>query len=470
MCTDGSSLEQRLIFPEKSGIDPFWYSARAAVAGTLFLFLLVQALSCLIPPFQSPDEPAHIERAYRLAKGTIFLDTRAGYTGGDIDTGLVTYMSQFAEIPFQYNHKMTASIARAGEHISWSDKAQFRGFSNTATYFPLPYVPAALALFVGERVGLSVRDTYYLSRTLSLTAALGLLLAALLIYPIPLAVIALFLLPMTLFQLGSATLDSVTYGTSALTAALFMRGLTPSFSFSSRMLVALTLCSISLATSRIALIPLTFLPAAIYRVRSSYRHLISSVVSLGLSLAWIIFALITVKGLSTGGFSAIEVSKYYLLNPASFVQVCFNTFINGRILISYLDDFIGVLGWLDTPLSSQVYWTCSLLLLTLSFISIPRDRHSLINYGSIVLFGVAVLSLLFIFIIELAVYTPHPAKVIVGFQGRYFTPILIFIGYSIFRRPPSSTELKLAALVAFPAITFSLVDMTLKLLYRYWQS
>ena len=39
----------------------------------VFAFLTASALSYLIPPMQSPDEMSHVERAYLLSKGHIFL-------------------------------------------------------------------------------------------------------------------------------------------------------------------------------------------------------------------------------------------------------------------------------------------------------------------------------------------------------------------------------------------------------------
>ena len=396
---------------------------------------------------------------------------RNGSTGGAIDTGLLAYMDLFDKIPFQYDRKLTDSEIRFSKRIIWSGKRQFSDLSNTAVYFPLPYLPQAMAFLVGERAGLSVRDTYYLTRMLSLAATLFMLWAALLLYPTPLIVIVLFATPMTLFQLGSASLDAVTFGMSALTASLFMRGSDIRFSFDSPMQVALLVCVLSLATSRINLIPLTLLPAALYPVRRSRLYLISSAISLCLSLAWIAFTLMTIKGaMPTRELSTIDTAKYYLTNPGSLFQIFFDTFRNGDILKSYWAMFVGVLGYLDTPLDSYLYAMFGLLLFMLAVISVQRDKASLFNFANLSLSCSAVLSLVFVFLIELLTWTPYPAKVIEGIQGRYFTPILILLGYSIFGRKLSPFTLRLSLFIAFLAIFFSIADMTPKLLNRYWLS
>jgi hypothetical protein len=167
----------------------FWYSRNEIIVLLVFLLLLVNSLSCLIPPFQSPDEFNHLKRAYLLSKGEVVLGSANGLTGGRIDTGLLDYMDYFHEIPFRYEKKITNPGAWSTREIAWSGRRQFSALPNTAAYLPLPYMPQALAFIVGEQTALSVGDTYYLARVLSLIATLGLLFAAFLVYPVPLIVV-----------------------------------------------------------------------------------------------------------------------------------------------------------------------------------------------------------------------------------------------------------------------------------------
>lgn len=446
----------------------FWYSRWMASVTVLLLFLVVQSVSFLIPPFQSPDEPAHLARAYLLSKGEIFLGARGGETGGNIDTGLLAYMDSFQEFPFQYDRKLTHTIIHAVKQIRWSGHRQFRGLFNTAVYFPLPYLPQAVAFAIGERMHLTVETTYYLARLFSLAATLALLWAALVLYSTPYLVLALFAIPMTLFQLGSASLDSVTFGTCALTGALFLRACDPQFSFDLREHAAFVLCIISLATSRVVLIPLTLLPAVLYTVRRSYWYIISSMISGCLSLAWIAFVFVSIKGLPPNEFSTLDMAKYYLTHPLVLCTISFDTLTDGDLLISYWTMFIGVLGWVDTPLNFYVYVLFGILLLGLVFISAQWDTTSSISRGRLSLLCASTLSLVFIFVVELLTFTPFNAKVIDGVQGRYFTPILILFGYAALGRKLSPLQVKLSFLTVFLVITLSIVSMVPKLLQRYW--
>jgi uncharacterized membrane protein len=448
--------------------EEFWYSTHSAVAFAAFLLILVQTISLLIPPFQSPDEPAHLKRAYLMSKGRVFLGSKDGTTGGYIDTGLLDYIHSFDDLRFQYDNKITSSTVRMSRKIEWSGKRQFSDFPNTAFYFPLSYLPQAVALTIGENTGLTVRESYYLARLFSLLVTLALILAAFLLYPVPLMVLAAFVTPMSLFQLGSASLDSVTFGLCALAGALFMRGANAKFSFSAKMHVALIICLFSLVTSRIALFALTPLPVVLYATRKSRSYLISSAALISLSAAWTIYALETVKGVPPRELTTIEIIKYYLGRPASFVRVFFDTITSGSMLKSYWSMFVGVLGWLDTPLGSEIYAGFGILFAMLGILSLGRKPASVLKKGSISLACGAVCSLLLMYFVFLVTYDPHPAKIIEGIQGRYFTPIFIVFAYAIFGRRLSSSELRVGLILLSLMIAFAIVGATPRLLGRYW--
>ena len=448
----------------------WWYSRCAATISLFFLFLLVQSISYLIAPFQSPDEFNHLKRAYLLSKGEVFLSSKNNHTGGNIDTGLLDYMGCFDSIPFNYDKQITNTDVAKFKEISWSGQRQFSELPNTAFYFPLPYVPQALALGVGEKVGLSVSNTYYLARLFSLTATLGLLWTALQLYPVPLVVLALFATPMTLFQLGSASLDSISFALSALAAALFMRGANKKYSFTVVMHISLFICLFSLATSRFNLIALTPLPAVLYTIRGSRSYLVSfGTLTLG-SLAWILFALKTVQGMPPRQLSTIDTISYYLGDIGAFVHVLFATITNGAIINNYWNMFIGVLGWADTPLGTSVYAAFGVLFATLAFVSLQRQKAYLLTTGSVALVCGAAMSLFLLFVVLLVAWSPHPARAIEGMQGRYFTPILILLGFSIFGRRLSVPELRMGLAVIFGMVALSIVSMEPRLLSRYWIS
>jgi uncharacterized membrane protein len=464
------------VVTDKGGLHPpngsFWYSRRAAVFFLAFLFVIVVLFSSLIPPFQSPDEFNHIKRAYLLSKGEVFVrSSRNGVTGADIDTGLLNYMQYFEPMPFYYATKMTSAAVASSEAITYSGAREFSELPNTAGYFPLLYLPQALALLAGERFKLTVAESYRLARLCSLMVTLGLLWYSMRLYPVPIMVLALFLTPMSLFQLGSASLDALTFSTSVLIGALFMRGADRTYSFSGYMHAALAFCLLALATSRVYLIALTLLPSVLFRVRRARSYLASTVMILVLSISWIVYVLKTVKdgGLIHGvGTLALDIASYYFEHAGALVKVFFATLSNVDILATHWRMFVGVLGWIDTPLASGVYIAFAVLATGLIVISCPRNTNQLLRGGSLPLTCCAVLSLILLHLIALAMWTPHPATVISGVQGRYFYPIFILLGFSMLGRPLENTERNLALCVSLILVGLAVASAAPRLLSRYW--
>jgi uncharacterized membrane protein len=455
------------LLPKKGS---FWYSRRTALFFLSFLFVIVVLFSTLVPPFQSPDEFNHIKRAYLLSQGELFVgSSRDDITGGAIDTGLLTYMQYFEPMGLNYAAKMTSNTAVSSERIKYSGAREFSELPNTAQYFPLVYLPQALALFAGERFKLTIAESYRLARLLSLVVTLGLLWYAMLLYPVPIIVLALFLTPMSLFQLGSASLDALTFSTSVLVGALFMRGADREYSFSGYMHATLAICLLALSTSRVYLITLSLLPLVLFRVRRARSYIASTAMVLVLSISWIVYVLTAVKGvLPDSEITPLEVASYYFVHVGALVKVFFVTLSNGDILATYYRSFVGVLGWFDTPLASGVYIAFAALMAGLVIIVCPRDRGQFLRGGSLSLMCSGALSLILLHLIALAMWTPHPATVIHGVLGRYFYPVFILFGFSMLGRPLGDKERSLALCVALVMVALTVASAGPRLLYRYW--
>lgn len=447
-----------------------WYSRSTAGFLILSLFVLVRALSPLVPPLQSPDEPEHLKRAYLLSKGEIFLRASNGTTGGAIDTGLLAYMGMFDKFPLEYSVKITSADIASSNKASWSGKRTFSDLANTAVYFPLPYLPQALAFRLGESLGATVADSYGLARLFSQLAALGMLWAALLVYPTPTFIVCLFATPMSLFQISSASLDAVTFGMTALCSSLFMRAVCPHRSFTPAMHITFVLCIVALATSRANLIVLAGLPLAVWAMRRSSIHLLSFAVTTLLSVGWTAFAAITVRGMPQAGSGILWSVKFYLAHLHALLKIIIGTVSNWELLNSYWDSYIGVLGNLDTPLDPWAYGAFAALFIALIVRSSILRCISLERCITLTLTSTALIALLGIFAIELLTWTPLGSSFVRGIQGRYFTPILILLGYAHFTSYAARSERTVWILSLYAFAMLSVVSMTPKLLYRFWLS
>lgn len=438
------------------------------LAFVCLLFVTVELLSCFIPPFSSLDEFTHIKRAYQLSRGDVIPKTIDGVEGGYVDEGLIEFMSYFDRMPFHYDRKVDQQTLRASRRVQWSHTTRFSEFPNTVTYFPLIYLPQALALLTGRKCGLSVSDSYYLARLFSLVATLALMLSAFSIYPVSPVVAALFLIPMTLFQLSSASLDAVAFGLMTLSCSIFMRSVTEERFSDFRPQAALFLCLLALITSRPNLLPLALLPAVSF-VRYRRRYLLfSSTVLFCAWVSWIACVKFTVPELGPPQeLTSGQIEYYYITHPIALVRVLFATVGTRDALSGYWASFVGTLGW-DDSISPGMEIPFGILILVLAAMSLQRKRAGLLSAEALSLDVIALSSVLLMLLMELATWTHHPADVIYGVQGRYFFPVLVLLSFSLLSKPLSQTQCALSALVLLALVSLSVCTMGPKLLQRYW--
>jgi len=425
-----------------------------AAGFAIVLFCLCFAISQLIPPFQSPDEDAHVKRAYLLGHGQIWLSTPAqSPTGGLIDQGLLQLMGQFDGLPFHAEKKLSANELYEAGQVRWQGAYSFSPTSAISHYFPFLYAPQALGLRIGEILNLSVLHSYQLAKLFALLAACVLIYWALSIYPFSLAVLGLFVLPMSLFQMGSASLDGIAHAMSLFVIALFLRishqsnakqASSGAVNSSAWPGILLALCIALLTSSRMQLLPLLFLLWSCSRQTGQKKYLYYAAAVGIFTLSWILLSITTVVDTKvTTSLTPIQAISFYLAHPITGVQVLFSTLTNLAILKSYATSFIGVLGWLDASLPKAQYGLLGALLVFLVALCFSWRPQGLSKHHQVVLVLCAVCSMGIVFAALLIQWTPHPATVILGVQGRYFFVPALLIGIALTRpfvRPFADTS------------------------------
>jgi uncharacterized membrane protein len=416
-----------------------------AAGFAIVLFCLCFTLSQLIPPFQSPDEDVHVKRAYLLGHGQIWLSTPAqSPTGGLIDQGLLQLMGQFEGLPFHAEKKLSANELYESGQVRWQGSYTFHPTSAPSHYFPLLYTPQALGLRIGELLNLSVLHSYELAKLFALLAGCALIYWALLIYPFSLAVLGLFVLPMSIFQMGSASLDGIAHAMSFFVIALYLRISQQSstkqttggaFNSAPWQGILLALCIALLTSSRMQLLPLLFLLWSCSNQTRQKKYLYYAAAVGIFTLTWILLSIATVVDIKVPtSLTPIQAISFYLAHPITGVQVLFSTLTNLAILKSYATSFIGVLGWLDASLPKAQYGLLGALLVLLMALSFSWRPQGLSKHHQSVLVLCAVSSMGIVFAALLIQWTPHPATVILGVQGRYFFVPALLIGVA-FTRP-----------------------------------
>ncbi|WP_326542800.1 DUF2142 domain-containing protein [Pseudorhodoferax sp.] len=431
-------------------------------------------LSMLTPPFQSPDEFDHVKRAYLLSRGQILLQSPPGEgSGGAVDTGLLAYMSVFWALPFKPDKKVTTADLAQARSVQWTREHTFSAAPGTGYYLPLAYLPQAMALAVSRYAGLSVDVSYRAARLAALLVAFAMLAWALRLHPLPPVAIGLLTLPMTLFQLASASLDAVTYALAVLALACYLHASRARGATRPRVLITFSVAMFVIITCRFHLFPMVLLFAALWQMTGRRAVLWAGMAVCVLALAWTMVAMqTTVDPRTVTGTSARTVLLHYLANPGTFLALVAHMLALPDYQDFYRQSFLGILGWLDARFDVEQYrwlgWGLAWLVLG-SVGPFWRWRGHEIGWR-VLLLACSIACVLLIFLALLATWNPHPAQVIEGVQGRYFWVPMLMACLALAPSAETSNRLHRRALVGAQLIfiAFSVYSTAGLLLTRYW--
>ena len=400
----------------------------------LLVWLVAFGLSQLVPPMQSPDENSHIARADTLTRGQWLLGLQAGSlgTGSTVDEGLLTFIDIHMRQAAHPGRRLDPAERAQADAARWTGRERYAAIPGTGYYLPFVYAPQALGLGLGRALDLDIATSYQLARAATLLACVALLAAAVRVLPPNPFVVAVLLLPMSLFQLLSPTLDGVTACLALLLLALFLAGWDRGRPFGAAASATLAAGLLLLAGSRIHLLPLLALPLWLAWRRRSRRDLVLGLLAAAASLAWVMIALRrTVDLRIPRQHSTAELVTHYVTQPLEFFRVVGATLAHDETRDFYLTSFVGNLGWLDTPLAPGLYpwlWTGLGLAALLSL----RWRPGSGDLGArLWLLASALACAALTFFALLVAWTPHPAVLVGGIQGRYFIVPALVAGHAL---------------------------------------
>jgi len=422
-----------------------------------------------VPPFQAPDELTHMARADIIASGPSGLGETV-QDGRRVLVGQAHVALQDASRPFQRLQ------AQPAEKVRWADIAYATSVGldarRTAIFpgqalNPLLYAPISAAVAWGRHFGWDVLDTLYLARTLNAVVSLAIgFLALRLAAGARLPLFAFLMLPMSLDLMGSAVQDGPVIAVTALAVALLSRGMGEGRPLSGREVAAAAICLILVGMAKpphVAFAVLLWLAPA----ERPRRKRLWALAALAIPLAW--NAWVSATGwlptsrpgavMSTAGQAA-----FLLRHPESVWDVAQHTFAAAGKF--YVQQFVGVLGWLDTPLTwtfyAAAYVMLALALLTPAAVGARGWAALRLAVAPlVVLVSGAVFGSLYLG------WSPVGGPMVDGVQGRYFLPIALLLPLA-FEGPrpllggPRAAEglsvLLTAAVILFPLISLSCVE------------
>lgn len=442
-------------------LDPALVSRLLAALFCVYAAVAVPAVALLMPPFQAADELNHAERADQIASGGLVATRYGGDTtsGGTVDLGLARLAAPFDGIRFQPENKETRAMADQAASVGWGNRG-VSSFPNTAIYPPFLYLPAALGLRLGRGVGVSMLHGLLLARLLQATASIVVAATAIALSGgfAPL-LFALCCLPMTLSLFGSVSQDGPMIATAALASMLLARP-----GVSGRGFVPGCIALALVAMARPAYLPLCLLPLLLPALPLRAR-LAGAGGTIAAVLGWTVLA----GRVTLFRPSAAQVAGQLhalSLHPGIWTMLVRSTLrVQWHEGCPYCRQFIGVLGWLDTPLPDPYYALTALVLLAalLSSAAVATPVPGINRAGAALLIGSAVVA---VFALQYLSWSPIGGGTIEGVQGRYFLPLLPFLALTLPHGRPRSPSWAFAALCFYPAL--SIVVTLRAIVFRYY--
>lgn len=393
----------------------------------IFAIIFGICFTFITPPFQVPDEPTHFYVTYKFSNFGDKYIPRSVVTTADaffpsLAAGGKTNVEQilsFISLPLDRDNKTSFELD---------------------IYSPIPYIPQVIGVSIGKIFDLSPLILMYFGRIVNLVIWIFLIYVTIRVSPIAKWLFFLLALtPMSLFQAASLSPDAVTNGTSFLVISLVLYYCLDEkkqrISKYDILIIILLSSVLSLSKQVYLIIPLLFIliPIKKFNSKKEYISIIALLLFLVVSLNVLWYLHISGQVIERSSGASISKIFYYIIeDPLSYMSILINTVGTDILRQFYINSFIGILGWLDTPLPDYVY--NSYIPMLLLAIILDKRNDIVVRWKMRYIFGMAfclifILIMISMYMIMAGTGTKIGDGLITGVQGRYFIPIspLLFI-------------------------------------------
>ncbi len=452
-----------------------------------FLFMIFN------PPFQAPDEDSHLYKIYGITDGSwsfkkyttdniggISLGKKLTFSGQILPSGLVKasrYNKRIAGEPLKKtSFEETAQIAKISLE---KENKIFIGYP-APFYTPLSYIPAIFFVLILKLINASPFWMLYVSRLCSLITYTALLYFTIKITPVKKWMfLTLGLLPMCLYQASALSTDGLSNG-----AAFFLTAYALYLSFSKEVkkitrrhiltfLGLITLLSICKFTYFWLILLYFLIPKERFDSKLQKYKLFALIFGISgtLCIIPILYHMHITQGLqAVQSFSTnlekSDLTKFIFNHPIEYILLISKTLLyNFRY---YLNGFVGLFGWIDTPLPYYAVWTY-IYTIVLASITNYDEKSVDINLKEKILFSTISLGCLFLICTSCYLnFLPDDyTNTIAGIQGRYFIPFapLFFL---LFYNTKINFKTKLFEYLIIFLINFVLFISLIRIIYRFY--
>ena len=398
-------------------------------------FLITIPFICLLfiilmPTFKNHDETGHWNRIYEISTGNLLTKKINGRIGNFFPRStLEVYNNQDWE-GITYSKLLELSEIR----LKNQENTVFIPMGTTAIYSPIQYLPQVLGVCLSRLMTDHVLVMAYMARIFNLIVSLALLYYAIKWMPFgKKIVLVLAYIPILIEGISSMSPDALTISVAYLLIA-YILNLTYSkkvTNITNKNLIFIGILASVLALCKIVYIPLVFfiliLPKEKFALEKNRR----------ISLAMIIIIAVLIN-LTWLGISSHYLADYQndmpliqtvelITHPFIYIKKLFYTIgVEGQ---SYLAEIFGsTIGWCEfIKVSDIIPMGLGFLFMLICFLD-NSIKEILTKQQKILIAIISVTIILLIFTSLYIQWTKYGSPIIEGVQGRYFLPIMPFIG------------------------------------------
>lgn len=428
-------------------------STRAHWLAFVIMVMMGSLIAHALPPNGVPDEIAHLSKVAKVNSGVLLSDS-----------GAVPVVDVFEMYANMNDVREPAVINPEALSTALSKplacKRAVRSLPTMAdSYAPHLYAVPAMVLSASCAMDASFGSFMTLSRIVNLLFAAALIAIGIRFASLgKWSLVAVGLLPMTLTQIASLSADSLTLSLSLCFIGL-VSGIAGGRLSPSKVKYWLPVLALMLAFAKPGS---AWILIAILFCRRAYvaesRSFILAVVTV-LIVPWLVHAAWVIAS-SSGARPLAGVDPQANLellrsDPLLVASMVYNTFFGPHGAFIYKST-LGLLGWLDVPLSNWAYLLGGIALFSSMF---TNDHGSAISLPSKSLAVAAAAGSMAMLCLPLYLFWTHPSSgVVMGLQGRYFLPTLaFFLVWMAVRARPVLRMAMLSAILVMPLMTLDAV-------------
>ena len=420
----------------------------------LFALPVLLFLAVSVPTGEVPDEVAHIIRMNGLLHGSIVGHRvpRGDHAGNPLPDSGVTANAAMLAAGFSFTpgsplaqRVMTRDRLSALQNLAWEDHTGFVSIPNTAVYAPLFYIPGAAAMGAAHVAGAGPWQAVIAARVANAVLYVLLGLAALLLARRAQGLLfAALLLPMSLWLGASCNQDGGVIATTVLAAALFSRGTARGWWAGALALAAVAVAKplyLPLAGCAVLLLPARGL-ALPMRAAGAALVVAPALAWFAIAQHYAVVPFVRGEPFAAGPywfgspgqvFGAVDagLQLQVLLHRPSLL---FTLPVRTALADPYLGKgVVGILGVLDIILPDWLYglWFTALGALCLGESLAARHAGAPGPLAAALMFACIAATVLALFDGQYLSWTYTGAALVQGVQGRYFIPLLPFVGLAL---------------------------------------